>query len=840
MKKINILYFIFLLLLELPIGLLQAQTVGIRLPDTTSVQGAFLDMPLYAESTPTDREVYSYSFQLRYDPYYFQPVSVVTSETISQAFGTPTINTSVSGIITLAAAGTVPVSGSGKFIVFRWKVLRPGWTTISFTDAAHNYLNEGTPPLTFKSGNVSIVSAPKITVYPDQNIIAKGEQLQLNVSEGTGPYAWSVTDNNLAEIDQNGLLTAKAVGNVKVVAVDVLGVRDTTSNIEIRPVRLSVPTNLTQWEGLYIDVPVQTSDLTGLDITSGSFQLGFSSNMLQPVSVIQTGTILESGSVFMQRSNAQVSIAFTGTTALTGSGTLLYVRFNVLNNSETSSNLEIRKILFNESLLATNTNGYFTRKTFSWRYIYPDAGTLIVDETLVLNVGGEAIKPLKWSVSDTTLAKINQSGVLTACKRGNVKVTVIDSVGAPAYTNTFAIFDTKVVTPDTSICRFGQVVEYPVYLQSVPKSDSILSLQAEMNYDADRLSFAGINTVGTAIQSWISAIHETSGNISLAASGSAFIHKSGVLVKLRFLPKSGFTYGSWAGVMLNKLTFNEGSPTTLIDTYGYIAGDSPDIVSTQILVMPSPMICKGDTVVFDSHVTNGGIPRYQWLRNGLELRGRNADTLRISTLQASDTISCRVISTDPCAIDSVSYSNKVVMTVNERPAAAKVITGDAAVSRGASNLVYSITEIPNTTFYIWNLPLGFMGMSTTNIITVQVAPNAPPSGTISVYGVNSCGKGDAASLNVTVSIHVRLSTLFSHNIKLFPNPVDDVLHIALNNVSNSEAVIQVYDAIGRLIKINQVNNPNEIILNFRNQDPGIYLVKVSYENEPNLYKIVKK
>ena len=840
MKKINILYFIFLLLLELPIGLLQAQTVGIRLPDTTSVQGAFLDMPLYADSTLTNREVYSYSFQLRFDPYYFQPVSVVTSETISQAFGTPTMNTSVSGIVTLAAAGTVPLSGSGKFIVFRWKVLRPGWTTISFTDAAHNYLNEGTPSLIFKSGNVSIASAPTITVYPDQNIIAKGEQLQLSVSGGTGPYAWSVTDSNLAEIDPNGLLTAKAVGNVKAVAVDVLGVRDTTSNIEIRPLRLSIPTNLTQWEGLYIDVPVLTSDLTGLGVLAGGFQLSFNSNTLQPVSIVQTGTLLENSSVFMQTSNGNITVAFAGTTVLNGSGVLLYVRFKVLGNSEETTNLEMRKILFNENLQATNTNGYFSRKTFAWRYIYPSDGVLVVGETLGLNVGGEAVLPLKWLVSDTTVAKISQSGMLTACKRGNVKVTVIDSVGAPAYTNNFTVFDTKVVTPDTSICRFGQVVEYPVYLQSVPKSDSILSLQAELNYDADKLSFMGINTSGTVIQSWMSAIHETSGNISLAASGSVPIHKQGILLKLRFLPKSGFSYGSWAGVRLNKLTFNEGSPNALIDTYGSIAGNSPVVVSTQIMVMPSPMICRGDTVVFDSHVSNGGIPRYQWLRNGLELTGRHADTLRISTLQGSDTISCRVISTDPCAIDSVSYSNKVIMTVNELPATASAISGETAVSRGASNLVYSIPEIPNATFYIWNLPIGFMGMSSTNSITVQVAPNAPSSGTISVCGVNSCGKGDTASLNVTVSIHVGLSSFIGNEMKLFPNPVDDILHIVLSSDLNKGSVISVYDAVGRLQNIQQTNQFGEISLNFINRDAGIYFVKVLYNNEPRFYKIIKR
>jgi hypothetical protein len=839
MKKIKILY-IFLLLLVLPIGRLQAQSVGIRIPDTTSVKGAFIDIPLYADSTLTGGDVYSYSFQLRYDPYYFQPVSAITSETISEAFGSPTMNTSVTGIVTLAAAGTVPLSGTGRFIVFRWKVLNAGWTTISFSDAAHNYLNEGTPALVFKAGNVWIDAAPSISIYPDQSIIAKGEQLQLNVSGGTAPYTWSVTDSNLAEVDQTGLLTAKAVGNVKVVAIDAHGVRDTTSNIEIRPIRLSIPTNLTQWEGLYIDVPVQVSDLTGLNVTSGSFQLVFNPNILSAVSVGQPGTLLETGSVFMQPSDGNVTVAFAGTTPVSGSGTLLFVRFKVLNSLYGSTYIEINKILFNESLLSTNTNGYFTLKTFPYRYIYPSDGSLVVGETLDLYVGGGAILPLKWSVSDTTVAKINQLGVLKAYKRGTVKVTVIDSVGAPTYTNDFTVFDTKVVAPDTSICRFDRVVEYPLYLQSLPQTDSIESFQADISYDSDQLSFMGINTTGTGIQPWISVAHETSGKISIAASGSAFLRKAGVLVKLRFLPKPGFGNGSWAGITLNKLTFNEGSPTALIDMYGHINGVMPDVVSTYIEVMPSPMICKGDTTVFSSYVTNGGIPHYQWLRNGLELVGRITDTLQISTLQAHDTISCKVISTDPCAIDSVSYSNMVIMTVNELPATASTISGETAVTRGASNLIYSIPEIPNVTFYIWNLPFGFMGMSTTNSITVQVAPNAAPTGTISVYGVNGCGGGVAANLNVTVSIHVGLNDLNANDVSLFPNPVEDVLHIALNKDLNSETVVQVYDAIGRMIKIDRINLLNETTLNFSNQDAGIYLVKVSYKNETGFYKVIKK
>ena len=480
MKKISVLFLFFLPLLMAE-GWVQAQSVGLRIPDTTSVQGSVMDLPLYVDSTLTGKDVYSYSFQLSYDPYYLKPESVIVSGTISEAFGTPLLNTSVSGQVSIAAAGTAPLTGEGKLIIIRWVTKNSGWTSLGFTDLKHNYLNEGTPTLTLKPGNIYIEQAPFITVGPDTKVIAKGDQLQFNVWGGTSPYTWSVTNPALAEVDHAGLLTAKAPGMEKVIAVDIFGVRDTTNYIEIRSFRLSVPNDLTQWQGATLEIPVFATDLTGLDITSGTIGLTYDQNVLSPESIVQSGTLLESSQTFMKKAEGTVNIAFAGTSPLIGAGTLLYIRFRVLS-ANYGTDIRIDKALMNEKLMAACTNGYFSVKNFKYRYIYPSEGALVIGESVELNLYGEAIQPWTWSVNDTTVADINQSGVLTGKKHGQVIVTVIDSAGAPAYSDKFTIYDTRVTIPDTAICHYGSMVLYPLYLESLPH-DSINSYQVQLTYN---------------------------------------------------------------------------------------------------------------------------------------------------------------------------------------------------------------------------------------------------------------------------------------------------------------------------------------------------------------------
>ena len=837
MKKISVL-FLFLLPILLAEGWVQAQSVGLRMPDTTSIQGTILEMPLYVDSTLTGKEVYSYSFQLSYNPNYLQPESVIITGTIGEPLGMPVLNTSVSGIVSFAAAGTAPLIGTGKLVIIRWILKNPGWMiSLSFTDLKHNYLNEGTPPVTLKSGSISINQAPTITIYPDTKVIAKGDQLQMDVYGGTSPYTWYVTDGVLADIDQTGLLTAKASGMEKVVSMDAYGVRDTSQIIEIRPYKLSIPVNLTQWEGAIIDIPVLTTDLTGLNISSGNFQIGFNPNALSPEGIVQAGTLLETYQVFLKKAEGTVAVAFAGTTPLAGQGTLIYIRFRVLSYLY-GTNIELDKALMNEKILAAYSNGYFSVKNFKYRSIYPSQGALVIGESVELNLNGEAIPPWKWSVSDSTIASINQAGILTGMKHGQVIVTVIDSAGAPAYTDNFTVFDTRILIPDTAICHYSQLLEYPLYLQTLPH-DSIISFEGQLSYDTNKLSFSGIETIGTETQNWISSAYESDGKINFASSGSRALHTSGVLLKLKFLPKAVFVSGSWAGIHINEFALNEGSPYAMLERDGSISGIIGNTAFAEIHAASSSVICAGDTMYFKAFVQYGGIPHYQWLKNGNPIPGENADTLRISLLANNDNISCKVISTDPCVNDSIVYSNAVILTVNEKPVAPTGFSGEIVVTGGATNVTYSVPAIPNADSYIWHLSTGVTGASTTNSIMVNFT-NTISSAVIKVSGVNGCGVGIADSLVVAVTHYSGLNSLTIGKVLLFPNPVNDQLHIVLNNTVDRNTKIEIYDATGQFLKIKNAQAGNEMTLDFSSQGSGIYLVKITQNRETSLFKIIKR
>lgn len=106
--------------------------------------------------------------------------------------------------------------------------------------------------------------------------------------------------------------------------------------------------------------------------------------------------------------------------------------------------------------------------------------------------------------------------------------------------------------------------------------------------------------------------------------------------------------------------------------------------------------------------------------------------------------------------DNVGGNSSVThyIVINPYPAAAGTITGPVtAVCQGATNVPFSVGAIANANTYNWTLPPGasiVSGSGTANIL-VNFS-NAATSGSVQVYGQNSCGVGAASvPFNVTVS-----------------------------------------------------------------------------------------
>jgi hypothetical protein len=653
-------------------GEVKTQTIAIRIPDTTVVAGGNIDIPIYIDSTVTGKNVTSYMLQLVFDQNYLQPISVLTAGTISASLGTPTVNTSIPGKINIAGAGTTPLTGVGKFIYVRFKALQPGYNYLNFSGASNNNFNEGTPALSFTNGTVDITTPPSITVTPDNGIIAKGEQLQFSVNDGAVPYQWFVTNSSIASVDANGMLTTTQTGTTKVVAQDNNGIRDTSNTIEIRALRITVPDDLSQWQGSYIDVPINVSNVTGLNITSGNLEFSFNPNILTPVSITQTGTLLASfGTPVLNTSiPGHVSFAFAGTTSVSGAGTIMYIRFLVSSLSNGNTEINLVNGLFNETLQPAFTNGLFTSVELPVLAISPNTGFLVAGETQQFAVTGGGIPPFVWSINDTGVATINQSGLMTAKRSGTVIISAHDTLGAVAQSGTFQIYDTRINMPDTGTCA-TPIFYYPIQMEALPVGQSVLSLQATLNYDTTYLTFLDIENTGTLTSGWVYAKNESAGQLVFAGSGSTAFSNSGTIVKLKFTVKPTLIAGSTAFINVINFGLNEGIPFPLVDINGSITGAVPtDPAGT---ISGDPTVCQGEQGVSYSVPTINGASGYIWtLPSGATIAtGNNSNNITVNYSNAAVSGNITVKGTSACG-DGIASSFAV--TVNVKPAAPTVGT----------------------------------------------------------------------------------------------------------------------------------------------------------------------
>jgi hypothetical protein len=471
----------------------------------------------------------------------------------------------------------------------------------------------------------------------------------------------------LASIDAQGWLTALAPGKTIVVATDTNGVRGVSQELEIRPARISVPSLLEQWPGDTIDVPIWISDLSGLNILSGQIQMGYYRNVLEPIAVLQTGTLLEGAMLLMNVGENQLSLVFAASVPLTGNDTLFRIRFKVKPAPSGYTYLDFQNVRLNESVQVASSNGSFNVRQPSWRYIWPSAASLIVGESATFRVEGQGILPYVWKTSDPTLATVTQNGKVTALRRGSIVLTATDSVGISVSTESLIIRDTRIQMPDTGICYYSGMIRYPIRMDALPHFESVLSLQSSLKYDTFYIDLDRMELAKSTPSNWNLTTNESAEGITFAASGSTPLTQAGDLLYFWFRLKPTFNSGAWSSINLGPWLFNEGVPTTLTDNGGTIQGNSKHKGYASIFCDNQYWAYLHDTIRFHSQIWDASPVRYQWLRNGIIILGANGPDLYITTLNHLDTVSCRVTCQDPCIEDSVLMTNAIPVFLKDPP-----------------------------------------------------------------------------------------------------------------------------------------------------------------------------
>jgi uncharacterized protein (TIGR02145 family) len=146
---------------------------------------------------------------------------------------------------------------------------------------------------------------------------------------------------------------------------------------------------------------------------------------------------------------------------------------------------------------------------------------------------------------------------------------------------------------------------------------------------------------------------------------------------------------------------------------------------------PDRTICEGHTTTFDP----GSFVSYLW-NTGYTGRLITTGTPGEYWVAVTNSSGCVARDTINLFVDSIPRTNHA-------------ITGPASICNGQNNVLYSISVLPFATSYVWNLPAGVSGSSTTDSIYLSFSSSLI-SAMIKVHGHDSCGSGPDTSFNITI------------------------------------------------------------------------------------------
>ncbi len=91
---------------------------------------------------------------------------------------------------------------------------------------------------------------------------------------------------------------------------------------------------------------------------------------------------------------------------------------------------------------------------------------------------------------------------------------------------------------------------------------------------------------------------------------------------------------------------------------------SPSIVPVINISADQTVVCEGDIVHYSSSIINGGpTPAYQWRVNGVNISGETNSSLDYAPI-AGAAVTCRLTSSESCALPQSASSNSIKVTVN--------------------------------------------------------------------------------------------------------------------------------------------------------------------------------
>jgi gliding motility-associated-like protein len=319
-----------------------------------------------------------------------------------------------------------------------------------------------------------------------------------------------------------------------------------------------------------------------------------------------------------------------------------------------------------------------------------------------------------WSSSNTSIATVNSTGVVTGVAAGTVSVSYTICGKTVSYNLNVTVPTITVSgTLSPSVGCFGVTSNAQSITVSATSLTNNLVITAPAGYE---LSTTAGGSYSTTISLTPSSGTVTNTSIFVRLSTNAFNGDGG------------------------KITLSSVNASTVLVPTGLATVSTT--LPAQVTIVSSATsntICVGEAVTFTATAVNGGItPTYQWKLNGTNV-GVNSATYTNSTLNNNDVVSVIMTSSiASCVTGSPATSNAITINVNSVPATPTAIAGLNTLCLG-SNAVYTIPNVTGATSYEWVITGNITATTSTSTALNTLAGNTAGAATVKVRAVNACG-----------------------------------------------------------------------------------------------------
>ena len=349
--------------------------------------------------------------------------------------------------------------------------------------------------------------------------------------------------------------------------------------------------------GTTVYVPIRVdSSLTGLHVSAYQLQITYDATLFHLDSVVSAGTLTQSwGSPAVHGSAGGVNIAGASSSDLSGKGILVFLKMTIpLSTTGTYSYFQFTSAVLNDGNPATTTrNGNMYVDNPPSITIYPDNALVAVGEHYQFQAYGGTL-PYIWKTTDTTIANIDGSGLLTAKHTGFCRVVANDTTGIRDTSGQIEVRAFKLSVRDTT-CIQGQTFLLPVYISDLTK-DTITAGNFTLTFDGNILTALGIDRTGTVLAPFGDpTVHIASGSVTISFATATRLVGVGTqpLIYIQLKVTDINSYGTL--VAFSQVLFNE-SLTGVTQT-GYF---NPIVLGTLTVSSPSESLVKGDSLQFSA------------------------------------------------------------------------------------------------------------------------------------------------------------------------------------------------------------------------------------------------